>query len=83
MLNRVNRFTGVAYKNDPTIFAFDLINEPRGDYSNAADDIDHWVNEMATYAKSMGARQMVTVGEEGFYAYGEVRQRGCGSEWYL
>ncbi len=27
--NRVNSISGVVYKNDPTIFAWDLLNEPR------------------------------------------------------
>ena len=28
-LNRVNSITGIRYKDDPTIFAWDLLNEPR------------------------------------------------------
>ena len=29
MATRVNTFTGIMYKDDPTIFAWDLLNEPR------------------------------------------------------
>ena len=29
VVTRVNSMNGIAYKNDPTIFAWELINEPR------------------------------------------------------
>ena len=29
VLTRVNSITGIAYKDDPTIFSWELINEPR------------------------------------------------------
>lgn len=53
------------YKNDPTIFAWELANEPRsGDPTG--DTVYYWVRDMAAYVKSLGVQQMVDVGEEGF-----------------
>ena len=64
VLNRVNSVTGVRYKDDPTIFAWDLMNEPEVSSVSLAQS---WFQEMATYVKSQGAKQLVTTGSEGFY----------------
>lgn len=68
-LNRVNHYSNIAYKNDPTIFAWDLMNEPR--YQNASPNEDTtgttlraWVDEMAGYIKGIDTNHMVNVGLE-------------------
>jgi len=83
VLDRTNRFTGRRYKNDPSIFAFNLINEPRGTHANARAEIDAWVGEMARHTKETGAQQMVTVGEEGFYTWGYGREWLFNSSWAM
>jgi hypothetical protein len=67
-LNRVNTVTGVAYKNDPTIFAWELTNEARCTSANMSAFVS-WVGEMSTYIKGIDANHMITVGDEGFFAY--------------
>lgn len=65
---RTNYFTGVQYKDDPTIFAWDLMNEPR--YQDAGEDstgltLRSWVDEMASYIKEIDPNHMVYAGLEG------------------
>ncbi len=58
VVERTNTFTGVPYKNDPTIFAWELANEPRLYPSE-------WIDDTAAYIKSMDTHHMVTSGSEG------------------
>lgn len=58
LVNRVNTYTGVAYKNDPTIFAWQLANEPQKPPA-------WWVDQIARYIKSMDPNHMVSTGLEG------------------
>jgi mannan endo-1,4-beta-mannosidase len=75
LLNRVNTYSGIAYKNDPTIMTWELGNEPRclsaGAYprSNACttQTLIAWADEMSTYIKSIDDKHLVSVGDEGFY----------------
>ncbi|KAK6932083.1 Glycoside hydrolase, family 5 [Dillenia turbinata] len=67
VLTRYNTITGVGYKDDSTIMAWELINEPRckADYSGRM--INGWVQEMASYVKSIDSNHLLEVGMEGFY----------------
>jgi mannan endo-1,4-beta-mannosidase len=59
VMNRVNAITGIRYKDDPTVFAWQLMNEP---------DIrppslrDSWLAEMAAHVKSVGPNHLVSSG---------------------
>jgi mannan endo-1,4-beta-mannosidase len=65
LLERKNTVNGREYRNDPTIFALDLINEPR--CFQCGNLLENWIEEMATWVKSIAPNLLLTVGEEGFY----------------
>ncbi len=75
VLEHKNAYTGVRYKDDPTIMSFELSNEARcagsGIYptstSCTASTITSWAGEMSTYLKRIDPRHLVSVGDEGFY----------------
>jgi mannan endo-1,4-beta-mannosidase len=60
VLNRENKLTGVKYKDDPTVFAWELCNEPEG---TAA--LVNWAAEMSAYVKTIDSKHLVSVGDQG------------------
>ena len=64
IINRVNPYTGLAYKDDPTIMAWELANEPRG-FNNNSTDFNAWIDSTAAYIKSLDSNHLVTTGCEG------------------
>ncbi|MGD8399577.1 MAG: cellulose binding domain-containing protein [Bacillota bacterium] len=67
-VTRVNHYTDIPYIDDPTIFAWELMNEPR--YQDAGENstgttLRAWVDEMAAYIKELDSNHMVSVGIEG------------------
>lgn len=86
ILHRVNTLTGVAYKDDPTIFAWELANEPRCQGSGAYPSTNNctsgvgsnpvawklgaWVAEMSAFVKSQDPNHLVAVGDEGWLCQG-------------
>ncbi|MCG8348078.1 MAG: cellulose binding domain-containing protein [Chloroflexales bacterium] len=70
VLNRVNHYSGIAYKDDPIIFAWELMNEPRYQDVSAEENVSGatlraWVDEMGAYIKSIDSNHMLGTGLEG------------------
>lgn len=72
LLTRVNTVTGLRYADEPTIMAWELINEPscyggEGVVMGSCDrrDIEAWITEMAAHVKRLAPRQLVAVGDQG------------------
>ncbi|XP_054816916.1 mannan endo-1,4-beta-mannosidase 5-like [Prosopis cineraria] len=67
VLTRINTITGIAYKDEATIMAWELMNEPRCQVDYSGNTVTTWVQEMAPYVKSIDSNHLLGVGMEGFY----------------
>jgi mannan endo-1,4-beta-mannosidase len=61
--SRTNSFSGVRYANDPTIFAWELANEPRP--LGQVEAYRAWIDEAAAVVRASLPRHMVALGSEG------------------
>ncbi|KAI0311987.1 glycoside hydrolase family 5 protein [Amylostereum chailletii] len=71
--NYIKTFVG-RYANEPTIFGWELANEPRCSGSSGTTSgtcttttITNWVSEISAYIKSIDSNHLVAVGDEGFF----------------
>lgn len=76
VVDRVNTVNGIPYRSDPTIFSWEIMNEPRSD---CADDptptkqlcdptgvtVRSWIASASAFVKSLDPRHMVSSGGEG------------------
>ncbi|KAK4741467.1 hypothetical protein SAY87_025055 [Trapa incisa] len=76
VLNRYNIFTRIHYKDDPTIMAWELMNEPRCTSDTSGRTIQAWVTEMASFVKSIDSNHLLEIGLEGFYGQSTPQRRG-------
>ena len=63
IITRVNTISKNAYKNDPTIMAWELANEPRG--GKYRKEFLAWISDSAKLIKSLDSNHLVTIGSEG------------------
>ncbi len=84
LVERINSIDGVAYRDDPVIFSWELANEPRTTNGKEFDSkqgwdsttIVQWADEMSAFLKSIDSNHLVSVGDEGFL-------NRHGSDWTL
>jgi len=73
LVDRTNTLTGLKYRDDPAIMAWELANEPRpgeGDDNKAVFmEFLRWVESVSAYLHSLDSHHLVTTGSEGL--------RGC------
>lgn len=61
VLSRKNSITNVLYKEEPSILAWDIMNEPRGDLQS---DLYNWTKNIASYIKQNDQNHLVMIGSE-------------------
>ncbi|HEY2731178.1 MAG TPA: hypothetical protein VGK52_14650 [Polyangia bacterium] len=66
LVNRVNTFTGVAYKDEPAILAWEIANELRCQSCRGSTAFVDTIDELATFLKQLAPDQLVSDGGDGF-----------------
>ena len=67
VLTRTNTMTGRSYKDEPSIVAWELANEPRCDARGGGAILLEWVREMSGWIKENDPNHLLGVGDEGFF----------------
>ena len=78
LVHRKNSISGSLYRDDPTIFGWELANEPRcinaGEFDHASactpETLTRWADETSTFIRSIDPNHLISVGDEGFFANG-------------
>ncbi|MEA2700818.1 MAG: mannan endo,4-beta-mannosidase [Myxococcales bacterium] len=66
LVNRVNTFTQVAYKDEPTIMAWEVGNELRCQSCRGTSKLSDAIGELATFLKDIAPQQLIADGGDGF-----------------
>lgn len=68
LLDHKNIYTGIQYKNDPTIMAWEIANEPRNE-GKSPQVITQWVEKISNFIRSVDSNHLIGVGDEGWFDF--------------
>jgi mannan endo-1,4-beta-mannosidase len=73
IVTRRNTLTGILYRDDPTIFSYELINEAQC-VTGRWEERRAWIAEMSGYLKSLDPDHLVVPGDWGYRSAAERRE---------
>ena len=56
-LDHINPYTGIAYKNEPNLIAFEISNEPH--HRGTSEEVEDFINRMVAAMKSTGSEKPI------------------------
>jgi endo-1,4-beta-mannosidase len=66
-ISRTNSLTGISYAEEPTIFAWELANEPRAKSDVSGATMHQWIKDMSDLIEGLDSNHMIGTGQEGWY----------------
>ena len=67
IIGRTNRYTNVAYADDPAIMAWQIGNEPRAFSEEAKEPFVKWLAEASALIRSLDKNHLISIGSEGIW----------------
>ena len=65
IVSRQNRYTSLLYKDDPTIMAWQIGNEPRAFGEEQKQPFAQWLREASALIRSLDGHHLISIGGEG------------------
>ena len=65
IIGRTNRYTGLAYKDDPAIMSWQIGNEPRAFSREALPAFEKWLGEASALIRELDPNHLISIGSEG------------------
>jgi len=83
-VRHVNRYTGLAYKDDPAIVGFELINEPLYPPGTTDEQVRDYINALANAIRKTGCKKPLFYNgwDNRFAAVRDSIVDGCSFVWY-